>query len=121
MEEIGIKALNWIVDTIQKWLDQAPAYIVDLTQRYWLYYWWEHLLWALFCFINVLLCLWWIKKWAEMYKEDDESAWAAIVTVCSMIWLIALVLTAAMIGQAIKWFYIPEIAIINEISSIWCR
>lgn len=113
MEEIGIKALNGIVDTIQKWLDQAPAYVVDLVHRYGSYYWWTNISSAILAFIMICLCIWWIKKWLKEYKED-EDVWGSIVLSCWCILFVSFILMWYFIIQSFKGFYVPEVALINE-------
>lgn len=110
MEEIWIKALNGIVDTVQKWLDQAPAYIIGLVNRYWSYYWWTNIVLALLALVVIVLCIRWIKAWI---RTDEDRWWPAIIA-CSIVSLFAFILLWTFIVQAFKWFYIPEVALINE-------
>ena len=32
--ELALRALNGIADTVQAWLEEAPKYVVDLVGRY---------------------------------------------------------------------------------------
>ena len=113
MEELWIKALSGVVDVLQKWLDQAPAYVSDLVNRYGSYYSWTSLSSAVWALLVIILCLYFIKFWKRIFNED-ESTWVWIIWLSWVVLAIAIVVFFVELSDIFKWIYLPEVALINE-------
>lgn len=112
MEEVGIKALNIIVENLQKWIDMAPAYVQDLMARYvqfktyWLWWW----LIASILWIIIGFCI-----FVHWLKDDDGFS----VTMWWFVVLGCLVFVFMQIYYLIKINYVPELYLIDDF--IWCQ
>ena len=112
MEEVGIKALNIIVENLQKWIDMAPAYVQDLLIRYtnykkfWLTCWivTEIIVFILSC----ILIRFWLKK-------DDSFA----VSFWGMFAIGCIVCLFMSIYFLVKIHYVPDLYLIDDF--IWCQ
>lgn len=117
--ELALRALNGIADTVQAWLEEAPKYVVDLVGRYWMYLWWSWAIGVLFSLLLSIFGIWMIKKWFD--ERDnwwDPSIWQVFVWVWTLIpWLILLF---CCIDGALEWFFIPEVALIEKFTHYRC-
>lgn len=107
VKDLATQALTWLLDIINKWLDVAPQYVVDLVHRYWMFYWFASLFWVVISWIVLFLL---IHYWIKGIKEEEEY-WVALV-VFSIFVLVPFVL--CMIGM-LKAFIVPEIVIIEAL------
>ena len=111
-DKLSYEAINWIIETINKWLDNAPDYIVELVDRYQNYYIVSNWFWAFCGFIWfifwIILMISWIKN------EEDWQIW--IWFFLALFWFI---LWACFVCSLIQWIYVPEIALIHSFSSCW--
>lgn len=117
--ELALRALNGIADTVQAWLEEAPKYVVDLVGRYWMYLWWSWAIGVLFSLLLSIFGIWMIKKWFdERDNWGDPSVWQVFVWVLTLIpWLILLF---CCIDGMLEWFLIPEVAIIEKFTHYRC-
>lgn len=117
--ELALRALNGIADTVQAWLEEAPKYVVDLVERYWMYLWWCWLLGASFSLLLSIFGIRMIKKWFdERDNWGDPSIWQVFVWVLTLIpWLILLF---CCIDGMLKWFLVPEVALIEKFTTHHC-
>lgn len=111
--ELALRALNGIADTVQAWLEEAPKYVVDLVWRYWMYLWWWWLIWGLLSLLLSIFGVWMIKKWFDTRDSWwDPSIWQIVVGIFTLIvWVIFLF---CCINDTLKWFLIPEVALIEN-------
>ena len=111
--ELALRALNGIADTVQAWLEEAPKYVVDLVERYWMYLWWWWLIWGLLSLLLSIFGVWMIKKWFDTRDNWwDPSMWQIVVGIFALIvWIIFLF---CCINDTLKWFLIPEVALIEN-------
>lgn len=119
--DLWLKALNGIVDTLNAGLEQAPAYVVDLVSRYWIYVWTSHLVYAL---IALAVWIWSYFIWKYVYnvcvKEwEDDVAMTWLTMFFAFIWIIAFVIFAVQIWISIKWYTLPEVSLIQDITWVW--
>lgn len=117
--ELALRALNGIANTVQAWLEEAPKYVVDLVGRYWMYLWWSWVIWWVLCLLLSIFGAYMIKRWYETRDRWDEPAvWQIIIWVVALIfWLISLL---CCIDGALKWFLIPEVSLVEKFTNHRC-
>ena len=117
--ELALRALNGIANTVQAWLEEAPKYVVDLVGRYWMYLWRCWLLGGLLSLLLSIFGAYMIKKWFDRRDSwGDPSAWQIIIWVVILIhWLILLF---CCIDGMLKWFLVPEVALIEKFTNHRC-
>lgn len=111
--ELALRALNGIANTVQAWLEEAPKYVVDLVGRYWMYLWWCWVIWWVLCLLLSIFGAYMIKRWYETRDSwGDPAVWQIIIWVVALIfWLIFLF---CFIDGALKWFLVPEVALMKN-------
>jgi len=105
LKEVAQQTLIWILETVQKWLDVAPQYVVDLVHRYWMFYWFANLFWLLISWAIFAVLIRYGIKWCK----ECEEYWPACIGF-SLIPLIPIVMCTI---QMLKAFIVPEIVMIE--------
>jgi len=106
LKEVAEQTLVWILETVQKWLDAAPQYVVDLVHRYWTYRGVSHWVWLLVSVIVFILLVYWWIKWCK----EDEERWVMLLIIA----LIDLVPIILCMNAMIKWILVPELVLIDQ-------
>lgn len=119
-DKLSYEAINGIVETIHKWLDQAPSYVVDLVHRYGSFYAYSHIRWAFWFLAVFILCVWAVVRWIKLMRDGDDDYWMALAIVGTMIGLICLPCFFGFVIEATQWFVVPEVALINSLRW-WCN
>lgn len=113
LQATGEKVLQSLLEVIQKWLDNAPEYVVDFMNRFVRYTVITDVLTLLWWLLAVYIGIYFLKK---LYpKLDDDYSWnvfawsAAIAAalVFIIIWLCKVVV------ELIEVCTIPEVTLIN--------
>lgn len=113
VNELATQALTWLLDIINKWLDVAPQYVVDLIHRYWMFYGFANLFWVIISWIIFGIL---IHYWLKWCKECEEY-WPG----CIGFALIPLVPLIMCIIHALKAFMVPEIVMIDALQCTHCH
>lgn len=108
VNELATQALTWLLEIINKWLDVAPQYVVDLIHRYWMFYGLSHLFWLLISWIVTFLL---IRYWVKALKKQEEY-WVGLL-ILSFFVLVPFIMCTI---QMIKAFVVPEIVMIEALN-----
>lgn len=111
-DKLSYEAINWIIETINQWLDKAPDYVVELVGRYQNYYIASTWFWAFCCFVWFVLWIILFISWIKNEEDWQIWIWFGLVFFCSIIW-------ACLVSNLIQWIFVPEIALINSFTSCW--
>lgn len=117
MQELWERALNDLVELLEKWIEVIPPYLVDLFNRYALFGVCKEWFMTLLCIAVIIWCVIWWKKWIKSADGDIDAIWASAF----VLW-IPLIL-------AIMWFFVfgadlleaiflPEVYVIHDLQ--WC-
>lgn len=109
MDDLKEQALAWILDTLQKWLDQAPAYVSDLVNRYGAFFAWGNCVGTLIWLVITILSVRWIIKMCK-WDIDSDLLWPIIFAI--MVWLWTFI---PCLIWMLKWFIVPEIVVLNAL------
>lgn len=109
--DLWLKALNGIVDTVQKGLDVAPQYIVDLVNRYW---WYAFASWLVFTGVGAIIIYLGYrlyKRGKTLYDDDDSVGWIAAWFVVIWIWIMMICFN---LDSAFMGLFLPEVSLIDH-------
>lgn len=109
--DLWLKALSGIVDTIQKGLDVAPQYIVELVNRYW---WYAFISWLAYSILwVVMICLGYklLKRWIKYLKEDWEIWWIVMWAGVIIFWIFIFMYN---LDSALEGLLLPEVSLIDR-------
>lgn len=110
VNELATQALTWLLEIINKWLDVAPQYVVDLIHRYWMFYWFANLFGVLISWTVIFLLVYY---WIRGIKEEEEY-WVPLI-LFSLLALVPFILCTIWM---LKAFIVPEIVMIDALQ--WC-
>ena len=108
VKDLATQALTWLLEIINKWLDVAPQYVVDLIHRYWMFYWFANLFWMIISWIVVFLSLYY---WIKGIRQEEEY-WIALI-LFSILPAVPFILCAIWM---LKAFIIPEMVMIDALN-----
>lgn len=112
LKEVAEQTLVWILETVQKWLDAAPQYVVDLVHRYWMYRGISHWMWLL---VSLIAFVFLVYRWIKWCKEYEERWW--LLLILALIDLVPIILCA---NAMIKWLFVPELVLIDQFTPWSC-
>ena len=116
MEELATRALTDLVELLEKWIEVMPPYLVDLFNRYAMFWIFKEWIMTFICLATIIWCaIWWYKliKWA--WEEcEEEMIWIAafafwISLVLAIIWLFSFG------GDLLEAIFLPEIYVIHDL------
>ena len=108
MEAEKTKLISLLTDTIEKWLDVAPDYVVDLVHRFATYQIIWYGIWLAICLtiFGILIAI--IVKWIR--EDEDETVWF-----CIMVAVVVLGITIWCFISFMQAIFVPEIALIHSL------
>lgn len=109
--DLWLKALSGIVDTVQKGLDVAPQYVVELVHRYWWYAFVSWLAYSVLWAVIIYLGYKTLKRWIKFLKEDWEIWWIAMWAGVIIIWVFMFMYN---LDSALEWLLLPEVSLIDH-------
>ena len=114
MQELWERALNDLVELLEKWIEVIPPYLVDLFQRYATYWIFKESFFVIMCLLGIILPILRFKK----YKDDDEWMDSPAPIFFFVVFIISFILIFVFSIELIEAIFIPEVYVIHDLQ--WC-
>ena len=115
MQELWERALNDLVELLEKGIEVIPPYLVDLFQRYMVYGIFKESFLLLLCIVTIIVCLCIVYKTWKKWDGDDVWMACAILIIPFLIAVIGMIVCWMDLFEAI---FIPEVYVIHDLQ--WC-
>lgn len=113
VKDLATQALTWLLEIINKGLDVAPQYVVDLVHRYWLFYGFANLFGVLISLTIFIILIRYGIKWCK----ECEEYWPACIGFALVPLLPIVMCTIWML----KAFIVPEMVMIDALQCSGCH
>lgn len=117
MEELWTRALTDLVELLEKGIEVIPPYLVDLFNRYAMFWIFKEWILFLLCILLSIASVYWWYKLRKACDEDWDCLWWIIVAV-------GIILIPCIIWLFVSWWdlleaiFLPEIYVIHDLQ--WC-
>ena len=114
MQELWERALNDLVELLEKWIEVIPPYLVDLFNRYAMYGIFKEWFYVIMCLLGIILPILRFKK----YKDDDEWMDSPAPIFFFVVFIISFIFIFVFSINLIEAIFIPEVYVIHDLQ--WC-
>ena len=111
MEELWTRALTDLVELLEKWIEVVPPYLVDLFNRYAMFWVCKEWFMTLLCIAVIIWCVIWWKKWIKSADGGIEFVlWIPLILAIMWFFFFG--------ADLLEAIFLPEIYVIHDLQ--WC-